>query len=438
MIWIVYNLLFPFVLLLALPYYLMRMYRRGGYRKGFAQRLGLYEPVLRTRLDERPRVWIHAVSVGETFVAQKFMEIWRRQQPDVAFVMTVNTSTAHAMAAKSIHPDDVLVYFPVDFPLVIRRVLRTFRPRMLVLTECEFWPNLMRLAKRQGIPVLLVNGRMSERSFKGYRRFRWLFAPVMRLLDGACVQGRQDAERFITVGADAARVTVTGSAKYDVALNDPGRPEKAREWFAAAGIAESDLVLLGGSTWAGEEDILLDILMKFKPLHPSLRLVLVPRHAERRDEVLAAIRQRGLTFVQRSQGGRAEAGQRPDVLLADTTGELKHLYSGATVIFVGKSLTQHGGQNIIEPAVCGKPIVVGPHMENFPDIIRDFTAAQALVQVADAAELGRRIGELLGDATLRRGYGERAAAWVERNRGALTLTVTRAMALVAPLRSPRE
>lgn len=438
MIWIVYNLLFPFVLLLMLPYYLMRMVRRGGYRNGFAQRLGLYEPALRARLDERSRVWIHAVSVGETFVAIKFMEIWRRQQPDIAFVMTVNTSTAHVMAAKTLHPDDVLVYFPVDFPLVIRRVLRTFRPRMLVLTECEFWPNLMRLAKRQGIPMLLVNGRLSDHSFKGYRRFRWLFAPVMRLLDGVCVQGRQDAERYIAVGADASRVTVTGSAKYDVALNDPGRPEKAREWLAAAGIAEDDLVLLGGSTWAGEEDILLDILMTFKPLYPSLRLVLVPRHAERRDEVLAAIRRRGLTFVQRSRGGRADAGQRPDVLLADTTGELKHLYSGATIVFVGKSLTQHGGQNIIEPAVCGKPIVVGPHMENFSDILRDFTAAQALVQVADAAELGRRIGEWLGDATLRRGYGERASAWVERNRGALALTVTRAMALVAPLRAPRE
>ncbi len=438
MIWIVYNLVFPFVLLLTLPYYLMRMYRRGGYRKGFAQRLGIYEAALRTRLGERPRVWIHAVSVGETFVAVKFMETWRRQQPDVAFVMTVNTSTAHTMAEKSIHPNDVLVYFPVDFPLVIRRVLRTFRPRMLVLTECEFWPNLMRMAKRQGIPVLLVNGRMSDKSFRGYRRFRWLFAPVMRLLDGVCVQGRQDAERFVDVGAVAARVTVTGSAKYDVALNDPGQPEKAREWLDEAGMVEGDLILLGGSTWAGEEDVLLDVLMKFKPTHPSLRLVLVPRHAERRDEVVAAIQQRGLTFVKRSQGGRAGAGMRPDVLLADTTGELKHFYSGATVIFVGKSLTQHGGQNIIEPAVCGKPIVVGPNMENFPDIIRDFVAAQALVQVADAAELGRRIGELLGDEALRRSYGEHAAAWVEKNRGALSVTVTHALALVAPSRSPRE
>jgi 3-deoxy-D-manno-octulosonic-acid transferase len=436
MIWIIYNLLFPFVLVLLLPYYLTRMCRRGGYRKGFAQRVGVYEKSLQARLRERPRVWIHAVSVGEAFVALKFMEAWRHRQPEVAFVMSVNTSTAHAMAAKALHSDDVLVYFPVDFPLVIGRVLRMIQPRMLVLTECEFWPNLMRMVTRRGIPVLLVNGRMSDRSFRGYGRFRWLFVPVMRLVDGLCVQGRQDAERFVAVGADAGRVIVTGSAKYDVALNDPGRTEKAREWLEMAGIGERDLVLLGGSTWAGEEDILLDILTQLKPRHPSLRLVLVPRHAERRDEVVGAIRRRGLTFVQRSKGGRAAAGEPADVLLADTTGELKHLYRGATVIFVGKSLTQHGGQNIIEPAVCGKPIVVGPNMENFPDVIREFTAAQALVQVADAAELARRIAELLDDETARRIYGERAAGLVEKNRGALRLMVEQALTLVARVQSP--
>ncbi|MEI6148099.1 MAG: 3-deoxy-D-manno-octulosonic acid transferase [bacterium] len=434
MIWIIYNLAFPFVLLLMLPYYLIRMCRRGGYRKGFAQRLGVYEGALWARLRERPRVWVHAVSVGETFVAVKFMEAWRRQEPDIAFVMSVNTSTAHAMAEKMLHPDDVLVYFPVDFPWVIRRALRAFQPRMLVLTECEFWPNLMRMAKRRGVPLLLMNGRLSDRSFRGYRRFRWLFAPVMRLLDGLCVQGRQDAERYLALGAGATRVTVTGSAKYDVALGDPGQLEKAREWLDAAGISEGDPVLLGGSTWAGEEEVLLDILTQCRPACPSLRLVLVPRHAERRDEVVAAIRRRGLTFVQRSLGGRAAPGERPDVLLVDTTGELKHFYRGATVIFVGKSLTQHGGQNIIEPAVCGKPIVVGPNMENFPDVIRDFTQAQALIQVADAAQLGRRIGDLLGDEAARRAYGERAAGLVENNRGALSLTVARAIILAAPAR----
>lgn len=432
MVWLVYNLLFPFVLALMLPYYLMRMWRRGGYRKGFLQRLGRYDAALRARLGERPRIWIHAVSVGETFVALKFMEEWRTREPEAGFVMSVNTSTAHAMAAKALPPDDVLIYFPLDAPFVIGAVLRAIQPRLLILTECEFWPNLIRMAKRRGVPVMLINGRMSAKSFKGYHRFRWLFAPVMRLLDAFCVQGHQDAERYGVLGAAPDRVEVTGSAKYDVALRDPGQTDKARAILDAAGIPAGDPLLLGGSTWAGEEEVLLDILMRLKGRHPTLRLVLVPRHAERRDEVEAAIRKRGLAYVQRSKGGSAPAGGPPDVLLVDTTGELRHLYTAATVIFVGKSLTQHGGQNIIEPAVCGKPIVVGPNMENFLDIMRDFRAADAVVQVADAAGLERTLADWLADPAGRQACGERAAALVERNRGALATMVTRARTFVAP------
>lgn len=434
MIWIVYNLAFPFILLLMLPYYLVRMARRGGYRRGFLQRLGIYDGALRAAIAARPRVWVHAVSVGEAFVALRFIEEWRSREPGVAFVVSVNTSTAHTMVARSLHADDALIYFPLDVPPVLRRVLRLVRPRLLVLTECEFWPNLMRQASRQGIPVMLINGRVSDRSYRGYSRFRWLFAPVMRRLDALCVQGRQDAERLARLGAPGDRLLTCGSAKYDVALNDPGDPDKARAWLGAAGIAAHDPILLGGSTWAGEEEILLDMFLRLRPRYPALRLVLVPRHAERRDEVIAAIRQRGLAFVQRSQGGRAVEGVATDVLLADTTGELKHLYCGASVIFVGKSLTQHGGQNIIEPAVCGKPILVGPHMKNFPDVIREFVAAQAIVQVEDAGELESQVDTFLGDERRRTEYGKRAADLVERNRGALRITVDCARRLVLPAR----
>jgi 3-deoxy-D-manno-octulosonic-acid transferase len=432
MIWVVYNVLFPGVLLLMLPYYLARMLRRGGYRRGFLQRFGLYDAALSARIRQRPRVWIHAVSVGEAFVALKFIEEWRRLRPDGAFVVSVNTSTAHSMVMKSLHADDVLIYFPLDYAPIIRRVLRTIHPRLLILTECEFWPNLIRMTKREGAPVLLINGRMSQNSFRGYHRFGWLFAPVMRLLDALCVQGRQDAERFVALGAAPGKVIITGSAKYDVALRDPGREEPARAILDAAGIPWTDLILLGGSTWPGEEDILLDVLVRCRSRHPALRLVLVPRHAERRDDVEAAIRRRGLLFVQRSKGAALPPGTPPDVLLVDTTGELRHLYTAASVIFVGKSLTQHGGQNIIEPAVCGKPIVVGPNMENFRDIIRDFNAAGAVIQVADARELERRLNELLDDEAARRAYGERARAWVERNRGALNRMTEQALTFVSP------
>lgn len=429
MVYVVYNLLFPVILMVMLPYFLLRMCRRGGYAKGFMQRLGCYDAVLKIRLRERPRIWIHAVSVGETYVALRFMEEWRLTEPGVAFVLTVNTSTARALAEKSLAPADVMVYFPLDFPPVVARVLRLIQPRMLVLTECEFWPNLIRMAKSRGIPVMLINGRLSDRSFRGYYRYRRLFTPVLGLVDKLCVQGGQDLERYLKLGVDPARVQATGSAKYDVALKEPGSPEKAAEILGTAGMTESDLILLGGSTWPGEEDVLLDYFVKARVAHPELKLVLVPRHAERRDDVVAAIGRRKLPFIQRSRGTKAAPGERPDVLLVDTTGELKHLYTAATVTFVGKSLTEHGGQNIIEPAVCGKPVVVGPNMENFMDITREFKDAGALVQVSSVSELDSILDRLLQDESLRREYGTRASALVSRNRGSIKTTVDAARQL---------
>lgn len=426
MIWLVYNLLFPVLFLAMLPYFLLRMCRRGGYAKGFMQRLGVYDVELKARIRERSRVWVHAVSVGETFVALRFMEEWRLVQPEIAFVMTVNTSTAHTLASKALNKADVLVYFPVDFPFVIHHVLQLLKPRMLVLTECEFWPNLIRLSKARGLPVLLINGRLSDRSFKGYFRYRWLFTPLLRMVDHLCVQGPQDLDRYLALGAAPDRVQATGSAKYDVALKEPGNLETASAILASARMTVGDLILLGGSTWPGEEDVLLDYFVQAKAEYPGLKLVLVPRHAERRAEVVAAIERRGLPYVQRSKGRSGVSDDCPGVLLVDTTGELKHLYTAATVIFIGKSLTQHGGQNIIEPAVCGKPVVVGPNMENFADIVREFQVAEALIQVGTEIELSAKLDLLLADEVMRKTYGDRAAALVTKNRGSLRATVAKA------------
>jgi len=423
MVFLIYNIMFPVILLVMAPYFLFRMGRRGGYAKGFIQRLGWYDAELRARLVERPRIWIHAVSVGETYVALRFMEEWRQVRPDAAFVMSVNTSTAHALAGKVLPPSDVLIYFPLDFPPVLNRIFRMIQPRMLILTECEFWPNLIRMSKRRGLPVILINGRMSDRSFKGYFRYRSLFTPVLGMVDRLCVQGRQDGDRYIKLGVDPDRIRQSGSAKYDVALRDPGLPQKAADILATAAMSDEDVIVLGGSTWPGEEDILLDYFMHARTSYPGLKLVLVPRHAERRNEVVEAIERRHLSYVQRSQGRILQPGDRPDVLLVDTTGELRHLYTKATVIFVGKSLSQHGGQNIIEPAACGKPVVVGPNMENFEDIVREFKTSQALVQVASREELFAKLDALLGDPGMRSAYGERAAACVSENRGSMRIFV---------------
>ncbi len=420
MIWFVYNLVFPVLLAVMLPYYLLRMARRGGYRQGFLQRLGRYAPDVKDRLAAPRRIWMHAVSVGEMYVALRFIEGWRQAHPDAAFVVTTNTSTAHRLAERTMNPADVLLYFPVDLPPVVRSVLDRIQPVRVIMTEGELWPNLLREVHRRGIPLALINGRVSDRSFPRYRRLRALFGPVLNRFDTICAQGRQDAERFLAIGADPVRVVVTGSAKYDVALQAPGDPVRGRDMLARAGIPESALVLVGGSTWAGEEDLLLDHYRRCKAAHPGLVLVLVPRHAERREAVLAAIRARGLSVVQRSATGDQPAPvAAPDVLLVDTTGELRHVYTVGDLVFVGKSLTQHGGQNVIEPAACGKAIVVGPHMENFPDVMRDLRAADAIVQVADAMQFDIAIERLLGDPDSRRAYGNRARAVADAGRGGI-------------------
>jgi 3-deoxy-D-manno-octulosonic-acid transferase len=424
MVWLIYNLLFTAAFTAAMPYYFFRMCRRGGYRRGFGQRLGWYDQELRRKIAERRRIWVHAVSVGEVSVALRFMDAWRQEQPGVAFVLSTNTSTAHELAWRSLNPNDVLIYFPVDFPPVLRRVIDRIQPRMLVLTEGEWWPNLIRIARSRAVPIVLINGRMSESSFRGYRRLRWFFSRVVRMVDLICVQSQEDAHRLLSLGADPARVHTTGSAKYDAAREDPDSIRKAQEILQAAGLAPTDTFLIGGSTWPGEETILLDVYLRFKAFYPALRLVLVPRHAERRDKVMCEILSRRLRVVQRSRmAGVARPTEPPDVLLMDTTGELRHFFAVASVIFMGKSLTTHGGQNIIEPAAYCKPIVVGPNLENFMEVVRDFLAADAVIQVPDAQTLSDRLGELLADRSMQKRYGERAAALVEEKRGSLERTL---------------
>jgi len=429
MMWLIYNLLFVFGFLVMLPRFLWRMARRGGYARNFLERFGRYAPAVRAQLAAGGRVWVHAVSVGEVGVGLRLIAELRRRQPDLRCVLSTTTSTGHAVAQRQLAAADVLIYFPLDFPLLSRRVLNLIRPRALLLIENELWPNLVRGAGRRGIPVVMVNGRISPHSYAGYRRLKpW----TRRLLAGVnlcCAQGAADAQRLRDLGAPADRVRVLGSAKYDLAPAGDGGASQARAALRAAGFADERPLLLGGSTWPGEEAALLDAWRAVRDGCPDLALVLVPRHAERRAAVLEEINRRGLRAVLRSDPPAPAAAARPDVLLVDTTGELRNFYAVADVIFVGKSLTRHGGQNIIEPAQCAKPVIVGPHMENFDSILPDFLAAQAVIQVPDAAALTRAIRQLLADPDARRALGARAAEVVHRKAGAIRATVD----LVLPL-----
>lgn len=387
MIWWLYNLLFPVAFLFLLPKFLVRMCRRGGYARDFAQRFASYSPDVRAALSATDRpIWIQAVSVGEIAVAFTCMDEIRRRRPNVRFVLTTNTSTAHAIAKKRIAAPDVLLYFPLDFPPVVRRALRVIRPAALVLVENEIWPNLVRRAAASSIPVYLVNGRISEHSYRGYRRLRFVTRRLLPLFARFSVQTPGDRDRLVSLGAPPSIVDVCGSAKYDIGPTPPAAAARAAALLRTLRPDPSSPVVVAGSTWPGEEEILLDWLTAELPRHPDLLLVLVPRHAERRREVLDAIAARSLPFVQRSQfpDGSPPPPVPPAVLLVDTTGELRSFYANANAVFVGKSLTQTGGQNPIEPAADARPVVVGPHMENFPAVARDFDAARAWVRAPDA------------------------------------------------------
>ena len=424
--WILYNMLFGVGYLLVLPHFIYRMCRRGGYGKGILQRVAVYSQGLRVRLAERPRIWIHAVSVGEVNVAFRFMAEIRARRPGSAFVLTTTTSTGHRIAEEKLASDDVLLYFPVDAPPIMAKVLATIRPEAILLTECELWPNLVRAAKARGIPVILINGRISSSSARGYRMLRYFFGPVFRMMDLILVQGENDRQGLLAVGAPDDRIHVVGSAKMDIpppvaATSD----SQARALLARLWPGEGTVVIVAGSTWEGEESALLAVYGRLRPDFPDCRLILVPRHAERRPAVENQVRRSGMTWVCKTtlDAGGHSGEASPDVLLLDTTGELGRFYECADMVFVGKSLTAHGGQNFIEPAGMGKPVIVGPNLENFPVAASLFEKAGAFVRVADESGLESAFRDLLSQPDKRADHGRRALEVVESGRGAVCRSV---------------
>lgn len=425
MMWWIYQVLFAVGFILMLPHFLMRMRRRGGYAARFGDRFARYPPAVRAAVSGGGRVWIHAVSVGEIYVGLGFARELRARRPELRFLFTYNTPTARGIADAQADPRDVTAYFPLDFPWVMRRALNLIRPRALFLVEGEIWPNLVRQCAARGIPVGIINARMSDRSFRGYRRIRPWMRRVLLRMRGIWAQSAEVRQRLVALGAAPESVQVAGSAKYEVAARDAAAEARAAEYLRRMGWGPERRILLGGSTWEGEEAALLDMYRRLRSDFSGLALLLAPRHAERRAQVRAAIEASGLAVALRSETAAPDApapASPPDVLLLDTTGELRHFYAAAEVIFIGKSLTQHGGQNPIEPASCRRPVVVGPHMENFREIMNDFRSADAIREVRDPAGLETEIGALLGDPDASAALGERGARLVRDQAGALART----------------
>ena len=430
---VVYNLLFAVVYPFLLPGFLVRMLRRGGYAARMGDRFALYPDEVLAKFREGGFVWIHAVSVGEVQVAGQLMREWRKVEPGVKFAFSTTSSTGWKMAEKEISERDVLIYNPLDFPNFVKSALKTVRPRAVVLTESEIWPNFIWMARRYRIPVFLINARVSDRSAPRYKAARWFFGDVLSSFARIFAQSDLDATRLVAAGAPERIVEVTGSFKFDVAHRNEAKERELREWIG------SGRILLGGSTWPGEDEALLRIysdIVKSQGAVSKVKLVIAPRHFEKADAVEENIKSAGFSCIRRS---RKDSPTPPlphsptSVYLADTTGELMGLYGIADVVFVGKSLCAHGSQNMIEPCLCGKPTAVGPYTENFRPVMSDLLAADAIRQVKGERELGEFVKRSFVDDG---GLGARAAAAVERRKGVVPKCVEairRALVCVALL-----
>jgi 3-deoxy-D-manno-octulosonic-acid transferase len=429
MIRLFYNLVWPLALLLFLPGYLVKMFRRGGYREKFGQRLGIYGAEVRARLAKQRSVWLHAVSVGEVAIALKLAARLRALDPDLRCVLTVTTTTGFAFAGKNA-PDWIeVMYSPLDFWPVMRRAFSVIRPTKIVLIEAEVWPNLVAETYARRIPVALVNARLSPRSEKRFRRFRFFIAPTFRLLDLVCVPEREDIERWHALGIEGSRIRQTGSIKFDP--ESPASPVVAQGAGIPHSVFNGDcLVLFGGSTHAGEEKVLARIFLKLRPSFPALRLFIAPRHVERVREVQRQLQNVSLN-VRLASEAEAEHDSKADCILLDRTGELRRWYGIATVVFIGKSLTAHGGQNPVEPITAGVPVIFGPNMQNFAILARALVLRKGAIEVPDENGLEQAVAKLLHNPTARRALVENAEQVLTSHRGATKRTA----ALVAGLRS---
>jgi 3-deoxy-D-manno-octulosonic-acid transferase len=421
-----YNLLWPIGLLFFLPGYFLKMIRRGGYREKFGQRLGIYDGDVRARLLKQRSTWLHAVSVGEVNVALKLANALRTLEPDLRCVLTTTTTTGFALARKNAPPWIEVMYTPLDYWPVMRRAFSVIRPARILLIEAEVWPNLVAFAREYRIPTALVNARLSQRSEKRFRRFRFIVAPTFRLLDLVCVPENEDADRWAALRVSRDRIRVTGSIKYDPDV------QAGSQAVAASSVWTPDsVVLFGGSTHHGEEEILAKVFVRLRQQFSSLRLFIAPRHVERLREIRTRLDALRLHVRLASElRGRQEINDA-DCVLLDTTGELQRWYHTATVVFMGKSLTAHGGQNPVEPILAGKPVVFGPHMENFTILARQLVARNGAIEVRDVDSLEEIIARLLRDSGARQRLVQNAREVLSAHEGA----TARAAALIHELKT---
>lgn len=424
MVYWIYSLFLTLLLFIGLPLLPLILLCKGGSRQEWLERVGFYPKVLKDSFRGCRPVWIHAVSVGEVQAATCLISQIKENFPDRKILFSTITSTGNKIARQMGALVDGVIFFPVDHPWIVRRALKLFDPSLLIFLETEIWPNFLRSAYSRGIPTLLLSGRISPKAFRRYRMLRRFFSSAVRQFTAFGMQNESYAERIISMGGDPAKVSIMGNLKQALG-----------EWESHGGEGKSDLdltrkegsrVLVAGSTHRGEEEILLDVFVFLKSQFPDLLLILAPRHPQRFGEVERLLQKRNVNYMRRSQmNGLGTA--LPEVIFLDTLGDLPGVYGLADVAFVGGSLVDVGGHNLMEPARWRKPILFGPYMATFAEIAEEMKKNGGGIEVRGREDLIREISDLLTDPEKGMKMGELAAQAVGKDSG----VVERGMALIS-------
>jgi len=410
----VYNFLASAIVVVALPFFMVRMILTGQIRGRFREIWGIIPSAVLRKVRGRKCIWAHAASVGEIVATSSIIKETQKLMPEQTFLVSVVTPTGYEMAKRIIPEAAGVIYFPLDLPWLVEKVIRLLRPSVFMMVETELWPNFLKAAKKYDVKTIMVNGRISDKSSKRYHYLRGVLSDMLNNVDVFCMQSEQDAQYIIGLGADPTRVIVTGNTKYDQTYTAVSEAQRA-ELRKILGLRDANPVIVAGSTHKGEEEMLLAAFRTIESCYPQGAMVIAPRHVDRAGEIVEIYRKAGLTVRKRSEQDPDQAVQ---VVILDTIGELGKIYSVADLVFVGGSLTANGGHNILEPAAHGKPILVGPHMFNFKEIYTLLSMRGVCSTVNTPAELGLQMVTLLDNLELRANMCKEALRIIEENKGA--------------------
>jgi 3-deoxy-D-manno-octulosonic-acid transferase len=421
---LLYNILMIVAAVIGLPFFAFRFLNERRFRERLRQNLGFFPPETLAKIEGRSPIWFQTAGVGEVVAASSIIKEFKRQLPEMPILISSGTISGYDMARRILAEADAIIFYPPDLPWMPDRIVERVKPCAYVPVETELWPNFIRAARKRSIPVIMVNGRIGERSLEHYRLMRRMFTKMLDTVVVFCMQSTIDAQYIIQLGADPHKVLVTGNTKYDQNYSLVGETDR-RLFLNELGFDGAGPLIIAGSTHRGEEEILLDVWRDLRGQFPQLKMLLAPRDTARSDGLVDLIRRQGFSAELRSRLAVMPVTARSanSIVVLDTIGELGRYYSLADLVFVGGSLVSHGGHNILEPAAHGKPILVGPHMFNFRDTYALFSGRDACATVLDGADLYQKIRQILSDPVLANRMGLEAAAIVGENQGAAIRTV---------------